>query len=62
MREAEFFLYHGRIRRYAVLAIPESLPREKNVAQVSSKHNEYQLSFISSFLWKIDFQRRKTYI
>ena len=31
MREAEFFLYHRRIRRYAVLAIPESLPREKNL-------------------------------
>ena len=48
-----FFCLSRKNLMVAVLAIPETLPKgekmglpEENVAQVSSKHNEYQVSFI----------------
>ena len=55
IREADFFFLRKN-SRVAVLAIPETLATdtegerigfpEENVAQVSSKHNDYQVKFI----------------
>ena len=55
IREADFFCL-SKNSKVAVLAIPETLAAdtegekiglpEENIAQVSSKHNDYQVEFI----------------
>ena len=52
IREAEFFVFRGRIRSWQFQLYQRlyrgkkiGLP-EENVAQVSSKHNKYQVSLI----------------
>ena len=56
IREADFFCFTRKNSKVAALAIPETLATDKegeriglpeeNIAQVSSKHNDYQVEFI----------------